>query len=218
MNSELKERANEGLHEYVYGWLQQADRMNGVQSLLDIACGTGAWLQRLKNAGVPQLMGIDLDTRQFGLEGVPAVAVNIDEYEGEPWGTFQMVTALEIIEHLSNPGHLLAIAQQNLAPGGYLVLSTPNIHGLPARLRFLLKGRLNHFDDKSDATHIYPVYEENMQRLAARHGFEIVKRGHFPEKGYKTYSQGIVWAAKILQPFLGDKIPGDNLLYLLQKK
>lgn len=217
MNKALKERANEGLHHFVYAWLQQADRLTGVQSVLDIACGTGAWLQRLKNAGVPNLMGIDLDTRQFGLDGVEAMAVNIDEYQGGPWGTFEMVTALEIIEHLSNPGHLLAIARQNLAPGGYLVLSTPNIHGLPARLRFLLKGRLNHFDDKSDATHIYPVYHENLQRLADRYGFEIVQQGHFPEKGYNTYSRGTVWAAKILQPFLGDAIPGDNLLYLLRK-
>lgn len=221
MNSEkpaLRERANEGLHPFIFDWLQQSGHLQGLPSVLDIGCGTGAWLQRLEKAGIPRLMGLDRDVRQFGMPHLPVQACDMDAYAGEQWGSFALITALEIIEHLSNPGMLLQLASANLAPGGSLVLSTPNVHGLPARLRFLLRGRLSHFDDKSDATHIYPVYYENFERLANRYGFHIVHRGHFPATGYHTYSRGLVWAARLLQPLLGDALPGDNLVYLLKKK
>jgi 2-polyprenyl-3-methyl-5-hydroxy-6-metoxy-1,4-benzoquinol methylase len=214
----LRERANKGLHDFVFAQLQARSLLQPDLALLDIGCGTGAWLQRCQSAGLTRLTGLDLDTAQFGLPGIEAHAFNLDHYAGQQWGRFQVITARELIEHLSNPGQLLALAAQNLAPGGTLVISTPNIHSLPARLRFLLRGRLPHFDDKSDPTHVYPVYHENLERVATRYGFHITARISFPEKGYGTFSGATATLSALLKPFLHDPLPGDNLVYLLQRE
>jgi len=214
----LRERANKGLHQFAFEQLHQRPAIAQANALLDIGCGSGAWLQRWLGNGPTQLLGVDLDTTQFALPGVETKAVNLDHYHGQVFGSFDLITALELIEHLANPGLLLQLVERNLLDGGYFVISTPNIHALPARLRFLLKGRMNHFDDKSDPTHVYPVYMENLERLAPRHGLKIVEVLSFPPKGYGTYSRANLWLSAILGAFVKrDRYPGDNLLIIMQK-
>jgi len=69
--------------------------------------------------------------------------------------------------------------------------------------------------NKSDPTHIYPVYIENIERILPRYGLKMERRFAFPEKGYGVYSKKNM----VLQPFLKvaatDKIPGDNLVMLI---
>lgn len=204
-----------GLHGFLFETIMQNGLYKPGFQLLDIGCGTGAWLGRFPDA--LQRMGIDLDTRQFGLKNATCLALNIDEYAGQQWGQYHLITAFEIIEHLENPGKLFSIIKNNLTAEGNVMLSTPNIHSLPARLRFMLTGRLPHFDDKSDATHIYPVYIENIKRLLPRYGLKLDKLFFYPKKGYSVYSK----TNMLLQPFLKmaapDHLPGDNLILLISR-
>jgi 2-polyprenyl-3-methyl-5-hydroxy-6-metoxy-1,4-benzoquinol methylase len=214
----LKERANAGLHDFVFNYIQTQVKPNPGAAVLDIGCGSGAWLWRFQQAGFSRLMGIDLDTDQFALENIPTRALNLDEYQGEKFGQFGLITALELIEHLENPGLLFRLVEQNLADDGDFVISTPNIHALPARLRYLVKGRLNHFDNKSDKTHIYPVYLENLQRVLPRHGFYLADTQFFPAKGYGTYSGLTQQLSGLASIFLKDNLPGDNIILRIKRK
>lgn len=214
----LKERANRGLHQFVFEQLQQRPSLANASALLDVGCGSGAWLQRWQGKGPQHLMGIDLDTAQFALPSVATQSVNLDHYRGQVFGSFDLITALELVEHLANPGLLLQLVERNLLDGGYFVISTPNIHALPARLRFLVKGRLNHFDNKSDPTHVYPVYMENLERLAPQFGLKIMEVLSYPPKGYITYSKSTLLLSSLVGAFLPkDRYPGDNLLIIMQK-
>jgi 2-polyprenyl-3-methyl-5-hydroxy-6-metoxy-1,4-benzoquinol methylase len=214
----LRERANAGLHDFVYQFINREIKPVKEDGLLDIGCGSGAWLQRFQKAGFQNLMGIDLDTAQFALQNIPTKAMNLDQYDGAKFGEFGLITALELIEHLENPGLLFRLVGQHLSQDGDFVLSTPNIHALPARLRYLLKGRLNHFDNKSDATHIYPVYLENLQRVLPRHGFYLADTQFFPAKGYGTYSGLTRQLSGLANIFLKDNLPGDNIILRIKRK
>ncbi len=214
---ELRERANAGLHQHVFDYIRETVHPDSRKAMLDIGCGSGAWLQRFQQSGFKDLMGIDLDTTQFALTGIPTKAMNLDDYGGEKLGQFSLITALELIEHLENPGLLFKLVNLNLAADGDFIISTPNIQGLPARMRFLYKNRLNHFDNKSDATHIYPVYTENLQRVLPRHGLKIHAMTSFPEKGYHTYRGLTSKLAGIAAAFLPDNVPGDNTIYWIKR-
>lgn len=52
-------------------------------------------------------------------------------------GSVDLVIALEIIEHLFDTDHFLAEIARVLKPGGYLILSTPNLASLTNRLKLL---------------------------------------------------------------------------------
>ena len=138
---DLKEKANAGLHDYLFQLVNSKNLLPDEEAyLMDLGCGTGSWLNRFKSKGFKNLKAIDADAEQFAVKQVEHICLDFDEYDGEVWGEYGLITALEIIEHLANPGKLLELASKNLKPGGYLLLSPPNIQSLPARLRFLMKG------------------------------------------------------------------------------
>jgi 2-polyprenyl-3-methyl-5-hydroxy-6-metoxy-1,4-benzoquinol methylase len=189
------ERSNKGLHDFLYDFLTEAGLVSS-KSLLDIASGSGAWLNRFIKINDADKLALDLDIKQFSLPSVNAQAFNFDNYNNEIFGQFELITCIELIEHLENPGKIIQLIKNNLSLNGVCLVSTPNIHSLHARLRYLLKGRLGHFDNKSDPTHIYPVYIENMQRLVDNHQLIIDKVFTYPVCG--NYSLPIRCLAALL--------------------
>ncbi|WP_416439640.1 class I SAM-dependent methyltransferase [Phnomibacter sp. MR] len=210
----LIERANAGLHHSI--WEQLVAPLLPLSSVMDIGCGSGAWLSRFQQAGTPQLLGLDLDTAQFQLQQVPTIAMNFDHYRNEVFGSFQLITCLELIEHLENPGHVISMIQHNLAQDGCCIMSTPNIHSRNARLRYALKGELGHFDTKSDPTHIYPVYTDNLKKLLQRRGLRIDSIHRFPEGRSLNYNAPIRLLAGLLRPFMKSTYEGDNIIYIIR--
>lgn len=214
----MLERANAGLHQEAFGWLSAhiGEPIAGMAAL-DLGCGTGAWLNRLHEAGAATLHGVDRDADQFQLAGAAHTALDLDFGDLPTLGTFDLITGLEIMEHLYNPGRFMQFAARHCRPGGYLFITSPNIESLPARLRLLLTGRLPHFDQKSDPTHCYPVYHHHLVRLAAAQGLYLRARGCYPAQGYHNFSRGILLAAGLLSAFLPRGFGGDNGFWLFQK-
>jgi SAM-dependent methyltransferase len=72
----------------------------------------------------PEVWGIDIDAdavRRLGFHNT----VVADAQDFSLGRTFDTVLAGEVIEHLENPGRFLDCARQHLAPGGQIILSTP---------------------------------------------------------------------------------------------
>src|SRR5215204_6149845 len=94
--------------------------------ILDVGCGTGANLKMLAAHGRAE--GVDISPqavdfcRERGLDSVKLGAIEHLPYEG---GSFELVTALDVIEHLDDDVAGLREMRRVLGPGGRLLLFVP---------------------------------------------------------------------------------------------
>ncbi len=105
--------------------------------ILDIGAGDGAFLAQLRAAGRTELLGLepDAEARRVAAErrGLDLLPIGFPA-RPLPEPGLAAISMLETIEHLHEPIDALRRARELLAPGGCLVLSTPNIDGLELRL------------------------------------------------------------------------------------
>ena len=99
--------------------------------LLDIGCQTGINTLRLAGAaGARQVVGLEYNlrtVREAAKQGIwPLLG---DANRGLPLAdaSVDVVTAMDVLEHLTDPRMLVREAHRVLCPGGYLVLATPNL-------------------------------------------------------------------------------------------
>ena len=105
--------------------------LEGRRSVLDIGCGRGEFLDLMREAGIGA-RGIDLDPESVALcqsKGHQAEVADLFEWLPEqPGGAFDGIVSAQVIEHLPPerlPG-MIGLCAEKLAPGGVLVLETPN--------------------------------------------------------------------------------------------
>ncbi len=99
--------------------------------VLDVGCGAGLLCEPLARLGAA-VTGIDAAAENIAAARAHAAlsgltidyrAGGIEALAGE---TFDLVTSLEVIEHVATPDAFVAGLAAALAPGGLLILSTPN--------------------------------------------------------------------------------------------
>src|SRR5690242_5641334 len=143
MTADLAERTSPGLHSVVFATLIRV-RPPPARAL-DLGAGSGAWANRLLGAGYDVTALERPDGGFFG--SAPLVLGDLNEDFASQLGSraFDLLTCIEVIEHLENPRHLLPGARRLLAPNGPLLITTSNIESTAGRLRFLWTGELRHF-------------------------------------------------------------------------
>ena len=214
-----EERANAGLHAHLAQRVQHLLPARQAH-LLDVGCGSGALLQRLHALGYQSLSGLDIAPPFTTHPAIRTIECDLDDcHTSLPSVSVDLALCVEVLEHLENPGSLLQELARLLKPQGLLLATTPNLHSLEARLRWLLLGRLKQFDAIGDPTHISPVFLFPFQRLLKRHGLEVVESWGFPADGSSpTSRRGLRWAARALQGLgLRGAPAGDQLCLLIRK-
>jgi len=112
------------------------------KSALDVGCGAGLLCEPLARLGA-DVTGIDAAAENAmaaaaHAEGAGlAVRYMTGEVGALDIGTFDLVTCMEVIEHVADKPAFVAALAERLAPGGLMVLSTPN---RTPRSRLLLVG------------------------------------------------------------------------------
>lgn len=113
----------------------------GARRILEIGCARGATGALLRTRLGARVTGLELnpDVAHQATAHLDEVIVGDFESLDVP-GQFDAVIALELFEHLQEPLGFLRKARSLLAPGGRLILSTPNV-GHWAIVDDLLAGR-----------------------------------------------------------------------------
>lgn len=126
--------------------------------ILEIGCASGATLQWLK-ARWPE-------AETFGVEGYGDIeaelAANVDHCLiadlNEPLpdlGRFDLILALDVLEHLADPGRVTAELAKMLIPGGAVIVSVPNVAHYSVAAPLFFRGRFDYADRGIlDRTHI----------------------------------------------------------------
>src|SRR5918993_2883403 len=141
--------------------------------VLDAGCGEGVIVDEY--AGRIDIIGVDANyasdrVREGSITALPF-----------PDGYFDRALCLDVLEHLTYEEQPRALAELHrvVRRGGELFVSVPNLAHLQSRIQFLLRGRLIRTASELKHPGDRPVFE--YRRLAARAGFELVRReGIFP--------------------------------------
>jgi SAM-dependent methyltransferase len=148
-------------------------------SILDFGAGTGSFLPRLRAA----FPGAALAAADI-MERPPGIAENIEWHRGDlnaglsiAGECFDLVSAIEVIEHLENPRAMLREIFRLLRTGGIAVLTTPNTGSYRSIITIAARGHHAQFDDSNYPAHITPVSEVDFDRAGREAGFEL--RGFF---------------------------------------
>lgn len=89
-------------------------------------------------------------------------------------GPFDAIVCGDILEHLSDPGRILAALTHHLAADGRIIISVPNVAHLWVRLQLLL-GRFDYADRGIlDRTHVRFFTRQSFLRLLAESKLAVV--------------------------------------------
>lgn len=101
------------------------------RSALDVGCGAGLLCEPLARLGA-EVTGVDAAEESIAVARDHAVqsVLDIDYRAGElaeqGLGTFDVITCMEVIEHVDDPDAFVQLLAKHLKKDGLLLLSTPN--------------------------------------------------------------------------------------------
>lgn len=107
------------------------------RKVLDVGCASGLFLDAAATAGW-ETFGIELSPRNAEIAASKGHRVFVgslaDFAVNDTRSTYDLISCLDVIEHVERPRQFLQLLSQRLAPDGILVLSTPNYSGIVARI------------------------------------------------------------------------------------
>ncbi|MFM7379423.1 MAG: bifunctional 2-polyprenyl-6-hydroxyphenol methylase/3-demethylubiquinol 3-O-methyltransferase UbiG [Erythrobacter sp.] len=155
------------------------------KAVLDIGCGAGLLCEPLARLGA-NVTGVDAAAETVAAASAHAEGVGLDirymagEVAALDIGTFDLVTCVEVIEHVADKAAFMRDVAARLAPDGLLIMSTPN---RTAASRVLLVGAAEAVGYVPRGTHQWQdfVTPEELEGLLAEAGLTV------------TAQRGITW-------------------------
>ncbi len=162
------------------------------RSAIDVGCGAGLLAEPLARLGA-KVTGVDAAPENIAAARDHAAGQElvIDYHAGElaalPARTFDLVTSMEVVEHVTDPAAFVAELAARLAPGGLMILSTPNRTALS---KLLLVEAAERIGAVPRGTHDWDQFlkPEELTGLMERAGLQVIDRTGLspsPAKGFK---------------------------------
>jgi SAM-dependent methyltransferase len=138
--------------------------------ILDIGCGSGAFLYKMKQAGW-ETHGVELSAKaaeigntkhQLNIQAGTLVTATL------PSDYFDYIRLNHSFEHILNPHETLALIHRHLSPRGLLFIGVPNVDGLQAKVFGKFWWNLG------PPVHPFNYSKRTLTRLLEQHGFEVV--------------------------------------------
>ena len=167
--------------------LQQFETLAG-RRIFDFGAGLGSMSRALQAAGAAVTAVDPYSAAELRRQGLQAHESLDDPGLSEP---FDGCSAIEVLEHLREPWTVMAHLAARLKPGGFLILTTPNVEGLKPRLR------LDRWSESIDQAHLMLFQPRSIETALRRAGFTRWRRLHKPIRF--SNSAGANWARALLQ-------------------
>jgi ubiquinone/menaquinone biosynthesis C-methylase UbiE len=163
---------------------------------LDIGCGRGDLLRRIRDDWQPaELRGIDpLDWLDEDLRGDVDFRTLAAE-QLDALSSADRVLLVEVLEHLEAPWSALRAAARLLAPGGWIVTTTPNLATLRNRLELGLRGTLTSFRPGYEP-HLAPALPHVTARILAEEGLQVEPPA-YAGADVISLSKGRIWPERL---------------------
>jgi trans-aconitate methyltransferase len=149
-------------------------RASAPRHVVDLGCGDGALTGTLAAAAGAEGTVVGADVAEAALRRAvarhPAIEFVRVPFDGAlPFddGTFGVVWASEVIEHLADTARWLSEVRRVLVPRGRVALTTPN-HG---RLQLALGGVERYSEPLGDHLHLYTA--RSLRTLLTEFGFDV---------------------------------------------
>ncbi|MCL6480457.1 MAG: class I SAM-dependent methyltransferase [Firmicutes bacterium] len=209
-----------GLHEFV---ARQIAGHFGTRRgrAIDLGAGTGAFAVRLRELGF-DVLAVDHNAGGYKAD-LPFLELDLNRSDfAEVCGlhSFPLVVAIEVIEHVESPIEFLRNVGRLLTTDGLAFITTPNVDNLPARVKFLLRGKIRAMDESSEPTHISPIFLDLLRRqYLVRAGLRMVQHVLYPPGDYHWTRRRYAWAFRLAARWLpGDGLAGDNHVFVLAQR
>lgn len=194
-NNRDKHRASQGLQDTrvraakesqgtssdpIYKALLRQVRASGAKGhALDFGAGTGHLASLLTGTGrFSQVDAVDIvDYRSDPSKSAPQVRwffSDLNDPLPSEDGSYDLIVAAEVIEHLENPRFLAREWFRLLRDGGTLIYSTPNNESWRSLVSLLIKGHFAGFTDTSYPAHLTALVRKDLERVAREAGFSQV--------------------------------------------
>jgi 2-polyprenyl-6-hydroxyphenyl methylase/3-demethylubiquinone-9 3-methyltransferase len=115
-------------------WIDELARLEG-KTVLDVGCGGGILAEAMA-ARAESVLGIDLATKPLGVARLHALEtgahrveyreVAVEALAAERPASFDVVTCMEMLEHVPDPASVVSACSKLLRPGGWAFFSTLN--------------------------------------------------------------------------------------------
>ncbi len=150
-------------------WLRIASRLVDGGKWLDVGCGLGDLLRDVGR----RFAGVGMDIRRFATHQAKVVANDSAVVQASsqalPFGTkiFNVISALDVLEHLDAPESAISECHRVLRPRGVLLIRVPNTASIGRQLK-----RHRWFGYR-DATHVSLLSPHGWQKIISACGFQI---------------------------------------------
>lgn len=129
--------------------------------IIDIPCGAGAFILRLKDNGFKDVLGIDIENllqidHESFKQGDMTKALPVDDK------TCNCLVCIDGIEHIAKQFDFIREANRVLKNGGELIISTPNISSIRSRWKWLMTGHHHKCVAPLDENNPNPLHHINM--------------------------------------------------------
>lgn len=142
--------------------------------LLDVGCAAGYFLESARERGFAPF-GIEyaqfsaaVAREKFGSEAVETGTLETTRF---PDGSFDVITMIDLLEHVTDPAAALTRARKLIKPGGIIVVVTPDTDALT---NTIMGRRWTHYKKE----HLYYFNRRSLGFLAGRAGLDVRSYGH----------------------------------------
>jgi SAM-dependent methyltransferase len=167
--------------------LRNSLRGHTIRSIVDVGCGEISRLVELKKAFGDNTEAIALDI-QFDdaivqgakANGIKLVHGNVEtDLNALQDGAHDLIIMRQLLEHLRDPQRAISGLARKLAPGGLMIIDTPNRGGWDYELF-----KTRHWGGYHIPRHFHLFRQDSLVKLIRRAGLDIYHKGYLPSMGF----------------------------------